>query len=272
MKTFPIYLILSLFLFTSCKLKKAKVDICHHDASTNTWKTINISKSAVTAHLNHGDVQGDCSNLKTYIPDDAFEFALIQWGYDDVMDDYVSNSNINTIESLSFDEACCSIPWVSYHDPVTGDGPYPDGVSDFTGIEGFTQLKNLFINGHNEITNLDLSQNLALETISLVQIDRNLETIDLSNNIALKSFSLQESINLKYFDLTQNVALNRIYLEYSPGLIKINLKNGNNTLITSFYSIGNSNLNCIQVDNAIYSTSNWLSIDPSSIFSENCGY
>jgi hypothetical protein len=38
------------------KAKTGKVDVCHYDADTDTWKTLNINGNALEAHLNHGDV------------------------------------------------------------------------------------------------------------------------------------------------------------------------------------------------------------------------
>ena len=38
---------------------------------------------------------------QTFIPDDAFEQRLIDLGYDDVLDDSVYTSSIDTIESLN---------------------------------------------------------------------------------------------------------------------------------------------------------------------------
>ena len=37
---------------------------------------------------------------QTYIPDDNFEQALINLGYDNILDDYVLTDNINTIQYL----------------------------------------------------------------------------------------------------------------------------------------------------------------------------
>ena len=42
------------------KNKKNKVDVCHYDSATATWKTLNISVNALDAHLNHGDFSGAC--------------------------------------------------------------------------------------------------------------------------------------------------------------------------------------------------------------------
>jgi hypothetical protein len=53
-------------------------------------------------------------------------------------------------------------------------------------------------------------------------------------------------------------------------LTRVNLKNGNNTLITSFFAIQNPSLTCIEVDDIAYSTTNWTSIDAGFSFSTNC--
>jgi len=37
---------------------------------------------------------------KTHVPDDNFEQALIDLGYDDVLDDYVVTSTINAVTNL----------------------------------------------------------------------------------------------------------------------------------------------------------------------------
>jgi len=82
----------------------------------------------------------------TYIPDYYFESYLINMGYDDVMDDYVLTSNINTITYLD----------VSYWD-----------ISDLTGIEDFTALTYLNCS-QNQLSSLDLSANTSLTSLSCV--------------------------------------------------------------------------------------------------------
>jgi hypothetical protein len=56
----------------------------------------------------------------------------------------------------------------------------------------------------------------------------------------------------------------------SNQLSSLNVKNGNNTAITSFKARTNSNLTCIEVDDAVYSTTNWTDIDATASFSTNC--
>lgn len=70
-------------------------------------------------------------------------------------------------------------------------------------------------------------------------------------------------------DLSQNDSLVFLYCQ-SNQLSSLDVKNGNNLNFTTFNATNNPNLSCIQVDDSLYSTTNWTSIDPTSVFSANC--
>ena len=74
---------------------------------------------------------------KTYVPDDAFEQALVNLDLDDIFDDSVYTSAIDTVQILYLSNA---------------------GINDLKGIEDFTALTDLFCN-ENQLTELDLSNN-----------------------------------------------------------------------------------------------------------------
>ena len=104
---------------------------------------------------------------KTYIPDDAFEQALINLDLDDVFDDSVYTSAVDTVVILYLSN---------------------NGVTDLTGIKDFSQLTDLFCNG-NQIIDLDLSNNS-----NLVELNCNnnlLESLDVrnGNNLGLWYFT-----------------------------------------------------------------------------------
>jgi hypothetical protein len=237
------------------------------------------------AHLKHGDYEGEC-DLLTYVPDDRFERSLIYWGYDDVMDDYVKTSNINTIESLWFQEL----------DEDNFPPVEPYFIYDMTGIEDFTALKTLTLSNLNNLENLDLSKNSALEDLQFTYRSsiRNLtlpensslknfifnslgsycyfENIDLSTSTNLETFWIKANKNLTSLDFSNCNKLVNLNLMVCNDLESLNLKNGNNTSMRPYVG-GSPNLNCIQVDDAAYSTTNWInSVDPWMTFSENCGY
>ena len=104
---------------------------------------------------------------KTYIPDDAFEQALINLNLDNIFDDSVFTSLIDTVTTLYLSN---------------------NGIEDLTGIEDFIGLRNLFCSG-NQITDLDLSNNP-----NLIEFNGNnnlLTSLDVrnGNNIGLWYFT-----------------------------------------------------------------------------------
>ena len=92
----------------------------------------------------------------TYVPDDNFEQALINLGYDDLLDDYVFTSNIKELKTLKVDRK---------------------SISDLTGISDFESLEELYVEVNN-LESLNLSKNINLTYVSA---DRNnLSCIELS--------------------------------------------------------------------------------------------
>ncbi len=220
---------------------------------------------STTNWLNIDPASSFNENCSTYVPDNNFEQALIDLGYDTVLDDYVLTANINTVTNLN----------------VSGRN-----IADLTGIEDFVALT--FLNSDNNIlTDLDISQNLALNTLfcgnnQLTSLDitqntaltglycynNQLTNLDLALNTALTNLDCFNN-QLSSLDVTQNTALTQLYCHQNQ-LTSLNVKNGNNTIITAFNSTNNPNLICIEVDDAIWSTANWTLIDPVSSFSEDC--
>ena len=47
------------------QINRQKLPVCHYDAVTGSSKTIEISQNALSAHLSHGDLPGDCSAILT---------------------------------------------------------------------------------------------------------------------------------------------------------------------------------------------------------------
>jgi len=309
------------------------------------WATTNWPNKPPTATYSE-----NCgwNQPKTYIPDPNFEQALINLGYDDVLDHYVLTANINTVTQLTINNK---------------------HVSDFTGIEAFVALQTLNCS-KNDLTNLNLSQNSLLKNLycsenKLTGIDishnpveyfscfNNLITdIDISKNTALRSIDIgvnrltsidvskntalhslwcnqnkltsidvSHNTELEYFDcngnqitsldLSKNVVLKYLYclnnkipaldvskncllitlsclnnllttldLSHNTSLqsfecaknqiVSLNFKNGNNHAIFYFSATDNPSLTCIQVDDPVWSTSNWPLIDNTAHFSSDC--
>lgn len=234
----------------------------------------------------------NCHFNETFVPDDNFENALITLGYDTVLDDYVSNSNINTLTSLN----------VSLRN-----------ISDLTGVEGFTALQDLNC-ARNNLTNLDVSENenlvslncnrnaltsLAItdgsgtQQLNLIELQcgennlmglttnfyPNLERLNCANNNITDLNALFLNVNLESLvcnnnaitslSLNANTAITEVDLRDNQ-LTGLSIKNGSNTSIITFNALNNASLNCISVDDEMYSTTNWTNIDSQTVFSNDC--
>jgi hypothetical protein len=123
-----------------------------------------------------------CISQQTYVPDNNFEQALINLGYDNVLDDSVITANIDTITALHITSL---------------------SIADLTGIQDFTDL--IVLNcSYNLLSNLDVTQNLALK--ELYCIDNQLTILDVTKNIALTYLRCREN-QLTILDVSQNTAL-----------------------------------------------------------------
>ncbi|WP_178987860.1 T9SS type A sorting domain-containing protein [Winogradskyella schleiferi] len=229
----------------------------------------------------------DCNFGETYVPDDNFEQALIDLGYDSgPLNDYVLTANIVDLASLE----------------VNGNA-----IIDLTGIEDFAALQTLYCSNNaiveldlssnsnllevdcsdNLLTDLDLTNNIALltlncsfNTISTLDLtaNTNLSDLNISNN-TLTSFLPSDLLSLQVFncnnnsivtlDFQQNQNLTSISCE-SNLLETLNIKNGQNAVLTNLNAINNPNLLCIETDNGTVPTGATWNIDATAQFAVNC--
>ena len=165
----------------------------------------------------------------TYIPDDNFEQALIDLGYDDVLDDYVLTENISGVAFLN----------VNYME-----------IIDLTGIEDFTALVYLYCRD-NQLTSLDISNNIALVYLDLFA--NGLTSLDISNNIALVYLNLYEN-GLTSLDISNNTVLKDLDL-FANGLTELDISSNtaleylmcNDNQLTSLDVSNNTVLNDLRV-------------------------
>ena len=210
----------------------------------------------------------------TYVPDDKFEQALIELGYDSgILNDSVPTVNIETVTLLN----------------VNGKN-----ISNLTGIKDFTSLTTLNCSNNN-LTLLNTSNNLSL--LELVCFNNQINTFDLSTNTNLTGLvcynnnlteidlsaapaliTLNCSNNqISSLDLSKNISLKYVNCSNNK-LQSLNLKNGNNNNMTGgnnwetgIDSRKNHDLFCIQVDNVENTASyySWFK-DSWSEYNENC--
>jgi hypothetical protein len=158
-------------------------------------------------------------------------------------------------------------------------------------------LKKLDFAGCINLSKLDCSESI-LNEINLTNC-KNINAIWLSKN-ALTELNIKDCPQIQYLftrnnklaniDVTQAKELRRLQIQgnlvtsldvsslpkldqllVSDNKLKtLNIKNGNNTLLTSFKATNNPDLKCITVDDANYSKENWKDIDEWTEFSEDC--
>ena len=179
---------------------------------------------------------------QTYVPDDNFEQALIDLGYDDVLDDYVATANIANVVSLD----------VSLKN-----------IADLTGIEDFSGLTILNCEA-NDLPVINLTQNLLLEDLKCG--GNELTTLGISNNLQLKnlgcsynllsSLDLAANVNLEQCICGGNPLLTTLDFSENPLMEYINCSNGsvsslnvsNNQILEKLYCSHN-NLASLDVTN-----------------------
>jgi len=217
----------------------------------------------------------------TYVPDDAFEAYLENLGFG------------NNVQNDNFVNSA----FLSSQGTIVIDGSnYP--INDFTGIEAFTSLSELFLNNFflntinisaiasNSIqihvfscpglVNLHLPLNIcAME----IEMNNNLKNLIFlpntsfvtgpSNNCSIIGNNSLEQIDFSQITITSSINL---FIEGNPILTCLNLKNGYCFAFNLVQIEANNLLSCVEVDNPIYSAnaSTWFEF-PSVVYSDNCG-
>ncbi|SVE01292.1 uncharacterized protein METZ01_LOCUS454146, partial [marine metagenome] len=207
---------------------------------------------------------------QTYVPDNNFEQALIDLGYDDALDDSVFTENISGVTGLNVDDKEINdLTGIEDFTALTGLGCADNELSslDLSANTGLTQLSC----NTNQLTSLDVSNNTALTYLDCQ--DNQLTSLDVSSNTALTSLNCEIN-QLTILDVSANTALTLLYCMGNQ-LIHLNMKNGVTDGLTSFDATDNS-LICIEVnaEDVDYATENWTSengnIDVGVIFDEYC--
>lgn len=160
-------------------------------------------------------------------------------------------------------------------------------ISSLLGIESFIYLERLECSS-NSLSSLNISDNTNLNWIDCsynnilnLDVTQNPDLINLRfHNNAISDIDISNNPNLEIFycynndliSLDLSLKPNLIYLDcFNNQLNYLNIKNGNNTNILRMLADGNPNLECVEVDDVVFSNSNpWWRIDTTAYYSENC--
>jgi hypothetical protein len=158
---------------------------------------------------------------RTYVPDDNFEQALIDLGYDDVLDDYVDTNNINSITNLIIANK---------------------NIADLIGIEDFISLQNLAC-FNNQITSIQVPNSLIAINIQ----DNLLTHLDLSANLNLLVVKCGNN-NISNLQLPTSNTLTTIECEENQ-LTHIDVSGYPNLEILNIYNNNISSINIVNCTN-----------------------
>ncbi|AUC83474.1 T9SS type A sorting domain-containing protein [Lacinutrix sp. Bg11-31] len=118
----------------------------------------------------------------------------------------------------------------------------------------------------NNLTGLDLTNNLDLYSLNFAQ--NALTTLDVSFNTSLNILACMDN-SITNLDVSLNTGLGFLNCENNE-LSALNVANGNNSdIFGGVNALGNSNLNCIQIDTGFTPTANWQK-DAAATYSDNC--
>lgn len=181
------------------------------------------------------------------IPDASFETHLIHLGIDTdgEINQQISKTDAESVENLMLN-ANIRI----------------DEIHDLTGIEGFINLKSLYAMG-NALTQVDLSRNTALDTLSLAA--NNITSIDLGKNTELIWADLTVNDINEVTGLTGLSQLKTLRLSFNS-LTEISIENESlEALLISHNLLQSIDLSGVpQLKNLLLTTNELTSLDVTS--------
>ncbi len=199
------------------------------------------------------------------------------------------------LEQDTIDKDTNGILSVSEIDAVTDINISLRPIADLTGIKHFTALTKLVCAVVLNLKSIDLSENTNLQ--ELYCYHNKLTSLNVSANTNLRILRCYNNNELTSLDLSNNTALTELYcyntskltrldVSNSPALItldcrnsnlkSLNIKNGNNAVLTTFDATLNSSLVCIKADsnsapqNTGSVTYNWKK-DAVANYNTSCG-
>lgn len=179
----------------------------NENLSCVTVDDVNATSQFVTLNKDdHTFFSTNCSGIETYVPDDNFEQRLINFGLDDVLDNYVLTSKILGPED----------------DKLTSINLNGAQIKDLTGIRDFKNLTSLVVSS-NQLTSLDVR---GISGLQVIQASfNNLTSINVSNNLALKNIQITNN-ELTALNLRNNSSLEKINCTSNSNLNELLLPTG----------------------------------------------
>ncbi|QOD59617.1 T9SS type A sorting domain-containing protein [Polaribacter haliotis] len=243
------------------------------------YSQINWSNIDSKANFN-----SNCNYIEVInIPNQDFEFALIDMGFDDIIDGYILKTNANKIESLNVrNYITANYEGVKYFNNLTRFlfSNSQVKIIDFTGLQKLeyigannTTTQAVLLKDNPELKSLNLNFNNALVYTNLsgcINLDNfqigltSVKDIDLSKNINLTSCFLALN-KIEKIDVSKNVVLESFFI-YSNNLQQLDLSKNIKLKSLGAYS---NNINTITIPSSIesinLSQNNFSSFDATAL-------
>jgi surface protein len=201
----------------------------------------NVGNLNVDNHLNLTNLTCYSNNINTLNVDNNLALNILNCAGNNL-------NNLNVDNNISLTSLSCS-----------------NNNLNVLNVDNNTALTTLACST-NSLSNLNVDNNTLLTYFECAA--NNLTSLNVSNNTALTWLNFYQN-SITSVNLVNNINLIIVAVS-SNDLSSLNVKNGNNTSISSLYADDNPNLTCIEVDDAVYSATNWSNIDPQTSFSEDC--
>lgn len=174
-------------------------------------------------------------------------------------------TNLTQLETFYCNACGLSSVDISFNTALKWFGVWNNTMLTTLDISNNTELRTLQFS-NCQISNIDLSNNQLLWMIAAN--DNLINNIDVSSLDSLKNLIISNN-PISSLDVSMNSILNELSA-YGTNMTSLNVANGNNINFNYFVADNNPFLECINVDDAAWSTVNWTNIDATASFSENC--
>ena len=234
-------------------------DIIDTDLDITTFQPIAASHSYRTSITNTNKVEFIFENIQL-ADSTTNEPASHGWIFYKIKpkSTAIIGDNFDTTANIYFDYNAPVIT-NTYNTAVSVETTIPDNNFEMAlinaGLDNGVPDNKVFTDNINTISSLDIT-NKNISDLTGINDFTALTTLNVSNN-QLTTLDVSTLSLLTFLDAQSNV------------LTALNVKNGNNTNFILFNAINNSNLTCIEVDNATWSADNWTNIDATSNFVNN---
>ena len=204
-----------------------------------------------------GYEEDDYTVSLTYVPDENLEQWLVDQGYDNNMDNYITTSLAEGIGGIAIyaDDACYDEDGniiCDYEDYMTYETRFSNRLTNLAGIEAFPSLQILNLTG-NDLDSINITENSQLKFLylnfnSFYKIDTSgnphLEVISLDNNKIIPELDFSSNLSMEHIALP-NIALGGMSGYIGPG----GYFDLSNLIHLEGLSLGNNNLTSVDVSN-----------------------